>query len=63
MPRSRREISCSWLNALKHTQSVDNSVDEIIVDPIFTPVSGLKPHCSFFVHPDKKSKKQVFADK
>jgi hypothetical protein len=42
---------------------VDNSVDGIITDPISTPVSGLKPYCSFFVHPNKKSKKQVFADK
>jgi hypothetical protein len=42
---------------------VDNSVDGIIVDPISMQVSGLNPHCSFFVHPNKKSKKQVFADK
>jgi hypothetical protein len=42
---------------------VDNSVDGIIVDPIFMPVSGPKPHCSFFEHTHKKSKKQVFADK
>jgi hypothetical protein len=42
---------------------VDNSVDEIIVDPISTPVSGVKANCSFFVHPHKKSKKQAFANK
>jgi hypothetical protein len=42
---------------------VDNSVDEIIVDPRSMPVSGQNPCCSFFVHTYKKSKKQAFADK
>jgi hypothetical protein len=42
---------------------VDNSVDGIIVDPRFMPVSGQKQYCSFFVHTYKKPKKQVFADK
>jgi hypothetical protein len=42
---------------------VDNSVDEIIVDPIFAAVSRLKLNCSIFVHMQKKPEKQVFADK
>jgi hypothetical protein len=37
---------------------VDNSVDENIVDPTFTAVSGLKRHCSEFVHLNKKPEKQ-----
>jgi hypothetical protein len=35
---------------------VDNSVDEIIVDPIFTAVSEVKRYCSIFVHPNKNRK-------
>jgi hypothetical protein len=42
---------------------VDNSVDEIIVDPIFTAVSGVKPICSVFVQPNKKPEKQAFANR
>jgi hypothetical protein len=42
---------------------VDNSVDEIIVDPISTAVSGVKRNCSFFVHPRKNPAKQGFAAK
>jgi hypothetical protein len=42
---------------------VDNSVDEIIVDPIFTAVSGVKPNCSIFVQANKKPEKQGFAHK
>jgi hypothetical protein len=42
---------------------VDNSVDEIIVDPISTLFYGIK-HCwSFFVHINKKPVKQAFAGK
>jgi hypothetical protein len=39
-------------------QPVDNSVDENIMDPTFTAVSGVKRYCSDFVHPDKKPEKQ-----
>jgi hypothetical protein len=42
---------------------VDNSVDEIIVDPISTAVSELKLVCSLFVHLRKKPEKQAFANK
>jgi hypothetical protein len=42
---------------------VDNSVDEIFMDPISLPVSGLKHYCSIFVHMQKKPEKQAFASK
>jgi hypothetical protein len=44
-------------------QPVDNSVNEIIVDPITTAVSGVKRNCSFFVHALKNPEKQGFASK
>jgi hypothetical protein len=62
-PRSHLVTFYSWPNTLKYAQPVDNSVDGIIVDPIKTPVSGFKHHCSFFVHMNKKPEKQVFASK
>jgi hypothetical protein len=42
---------------------VDNSVDEICMDPIHPPVSTLLPLWSFFVHINKKPAKQRFAYK
>jgi hypothetical protein len=62
-PRSHRVISYCWQNAFKQLQPVDNSVDGIIVDPIFIAVSSLKHYCSIFVHMNKKPEKQSFASK
>jgi hypothetical protein len=42
-------------------QPVDNSVDEIFMDPIFTAVTRVKRYCSVFVHINKKPEKQAFA--
>ena len=61
--RSRRAISYSWQSALKQRQPVDNSVDEIIVDPIFTAVSEVKLKCSDFEQGNKEPEKQGFANR
>jgi hypothetical protein len=61
MPLSPREIFSCWQNVAKTRQPVDNSVDEIILDPISTAVCTHFNSWSFFVHMNKKPLKQGFA--